>query len=68
MPDELRQREPDHACEPGMPRLSRPYGATILRESDTVSSVRLAYSGIRCDAMRLQRFGWGMDVPMTVLW
>jgi hypothetical protein len=36
MPQELRFKESPTSPEPAMPRLMRPFGATILRESDQV--------------------------------
>jgi len=36
-------RQPEYAHEPGMPRLARPYGATILRESDQELSYERAF-------------------------
>jgi hypothetical protein len=39
MPQELRFKESPTSPEPAMPRLMRPFGATILRESDTVRQI-----------------------------
>ena len=41
-PSDVRFRQAEHAPEPPLPRLSRPPGTTILRESDTELSYERA--------------------------